>query len=84
MNKNYCLIIDSGMDVLKVKQEKIQKLLDNKDIAPLDIKEHLGSEDIIDLIDTIIVNFNMYNKYDIQYIVDCLNNVICDFESEGN
>ena len=81
MKNNYCYIIDSGMQLLKIKQEKIQQLLNNKDIAPLDIKEKIGNEDITDLIDYLLVEYKLYNKYDIQYILDYLNDIICDIES---
>lgn len=78
----YCYIVDSGMQILKVRQNKIQALLETKDIAPLDIKEKIGSEDITDLIDYLLVEYKLYNKYDIQYILDYLNDIMCDLESE--
>jgi len=79
--ENYCYIIDSGMQVIKLRQRKIQELLDKKDIAPLDIKEKIGNEDITDLIDYLLVEYKLYNKYDIQYIIDYLNDIICEIES---
>ena len=66
----------------KVRQSKIQELLNNKDIAPLDIKEMIGSEDITDLIEYLLVEYKLYNKYGIQFIIDHLNDCICDLESE--
>jgi hypothetical protein len=78
----YCYIIDNGMQVLKVKQSKIQKLLENKDIAPLDIMEQVGSEDITDLIDYLLCEYNLYNRYDIQFIIDYFNDIVCDLESQ--
>lgn len=81
MKNNYCYIVDSGMQVIKVKQDKIQKLLDNKDIAPLDINEQIGNEDITDLLEYLITEYKLYNKYDLQYIVDYFNDIICDIES---
>lgn len=80
-DENYCYIIDSGMQILKLRQDKIQELLDKKDIAPLDIKENVGSEDITDLIDYLLVEYKLHNKYDIQLIIDYLDDVICDIES---
>lgn len=80
--EKYCYIIDNGMQVMKVKQKTIQELLDKKEIAPLDIKEIVGSESITDLIDYLLCEYNLYNRYDIQYIIDYLNDVICDIESQ--
>ena len=82
MENNYCYIVDSGMQVLKVKQKVIQELLDNKGIAPLDIAEQVGSEDITDLLEYLIVEYKLYDKYNLQYIVDYFNDAICDIESE--
>lgn len=81
MEKNYCYIVDSGMQVIKVKQNKIQELLDKKDITPLDINEQVGNEDITDLIEYLLVEYKLYNKYNIQYIIDYLNDIICEIES---
>lgn len=80
-DKNYCYIVDSGLQVMKLRQDKIQELLDKKDIAPLDIKEQVGNEDITDLIDYLLVEYKLHNKYDIQLIVDYLEDVLCDYES---
>lgn len=80
--EKYCYIIDNGMQVMKVKQKTIQELLDKKEIAPLDIKEIVGSENITDLIDYLLCEYNLYNRYDMQYIIDYLNDVICDIESQ--
>lgn len=82
MEKEYCYIIDSGLQVIKVRQSKIQELLNNKDIAPLDINSIVGSEDITDLIEYLLVEYRLYNKYDIQFIIDHLNDCICELESE--
>ena len=81
MKKNYCYIVDSGMQVIKVRQNKIQELLDKKDITPLDINEQVGNEDITDLIEYLLVEYKLYNKYNIQYIIDYLNDIICEIES---
>ena len=80
-DENYCYIVDSGLQVIKLRQSKIQELLDKKDIAPLDIKEQVGNEDITDLIDYLLVEYKLHNKYDIQLIVDYLEDVLCDYES---
>lgn len=80
-NVDYCYIVDSGMQVIKVKQNKIQELLDKKDITPLDINEQVGNEDITDLIEYLLVEYKLYNKYNIQYIIAYLNDIICKIES---
>lgn len=78
-SENYCHIIDSDLQVVKVKQNDIQELLDKKALKPIEI---VGSEGITDLIDYLLVEHKLYNKYDIQYIIDYLNDIMCDFESE--
>lgn len=80
MKENYCLIIDSGMNILKVKQSKIQELLDNKDIAPLDIKEQIGIEDITELIEEILIQFNAHNKFELRYVIQFLEDLIIEEE----
>ena len=80
MNKEYCYIVDSGMNITTIKQDIIQKLIDNKTIGRLDIKEQVGCEDILDLIDELLVKFKLWNKYDIGYICEHLQDIICEME----
>lgn len=80
-SEDYCYIVDSGMNITKIRQSKMQELLDKKEISPLDIKEQVGSENITDLIDYLLVEFKSYDKFDIQLILNYLNDIMCDFES---
>ena len=81
MNKeNMCYIVDSSMSVTTIKQDKIQELIDNKTIGRLDIKEQVCCEDILDLIEELLVKFKLWNKYDIEYICEHLQDIICEME----
>ena len=81
MNKeNMCYIVDSSMSVTTIKQDKIQELIDNKTIGRLDIKEQVCCEDILDLIDELLVKFKLWNKYDMEYICEHLQDIICEME----
>lgn len=80
MKENYCYLIDSGLDFYKIKQDKIQELFNNKTLTKEDITEHLGCEDITDLIENLLVNFKLYNKYYIQYIIYNLNDLLIELD----
>lgn len=81
MNKeNMCYLVDSGMNITTIKQDVIQELIDNKTIGRLDIKEQVGCEDILDLIDELLVKFKLWNKYDMGYICEHLQDIICEME----
>ena len=81
MNKeNMCYLVDSGMNITTIKQDKMQELIDNGTISGLDIKEQVGSEDILDLIDELLFKFKLWNKYDIGYICEHLQDIICEME----
>lgn len=81
MNRdNMCYIVDSGMNITTIKQNVIQELIDNKTIGRLDIIEQVGSEDILDLIDELLFKFKLWNKYDIGYICEHLQDIICEME----
>ena len=80
MKENYCHIVDSGLQVVKVKQKDIQQLLDKNILKPVEV---VGSEDINDLIDYLLCEHKLHNKYDIQHIVDYLYDIICNMESES-
>ena len=80
MNKEYCYLVDSGMNITTIKQNVIQELIDNKTIGRLDIIEQVGSEDILDLIDELLIKFKLWNKYDMGYICEHLQDVICEME----
>ena len=79
-NKDMCYIVDSGMNITTIKQDKMQELIDNGTISRLDIIEQVGCEDILDLIDELIVKFGLYSKYDIGYICEHLQDIICGIE----
>ena len=82
MNKeNMCYLVDSGMNITTIKQDKIQELIDNKTIGRLDIKEQVCCEDILDLIEELLVKFKLWNKYDIEYICEHLQDIICEMET---
>ena len=70
-----CKVIDSDMNLWTIKQEKMQELFSN--LAPLDIIEQVGNEDIFELVWEIICSFKC-NKYDLEYIVNRLNEIIVD------
>ena len=81
MNKeNMCYLVDSGMNITTIKQDVIQGLIDNKTIGRLDIKEQVCCEDILDLIEELLVKFKLWNKYDIEYICEHLQDIICEME----
>jgi hypothetical protein len=73
--KLVCKVIDSDMNLWTIKQEKMQELFSN--LAPLDIIEQVGNEDIFELVWEIICSFKC-NKYDLEYIVNRLNEIIVD------
>lgn len=77
-----CYIVDSNMNIYTLKQKKIQQLLDNKDIAPLDIISQVDNEDIVDLLWEIIYNYRHDNVYDLGLIIDRLNDIKLDIENE--
>lgn len=82
MNKeNMCYLVDSGMNITTIKQDVIQELIDNKTIGRLDIKEQVCCEDILDLIEELLVKFKLWNKYDIEYICEHLQDIICEMET---
>lgn len=83
MKENYCYIVDSSMTTYKIKQDKIQELFNEKELKSEDVEEQLGNETILDLIDTMLYAFNRYNKWEIQFILDYYNAVMCDLESES-
>ena len=70
-----CKVIDSDMNLWTIKQEKMQELFSN--LAPLDIIEQIGNEDIFELVWEIISSFKC-DKYDLEYIVNRLNDIIVD------
>ena len=81
MNKeNMCYLVDSGMNITTIKQDVIQGLIDNKTIGRLDIKEQVCCEDILDLIEELLVKFKLWNNYDIEYICEHLQDIICEME----
>jgi hypothetical protein len=73
--KLVCKVIDSDMNLWTIKQEKMQELFSN--LSPLDIIEQVGNEDIFELVWEIICSFKC-NKYDLEYIVNRLNEIIVD------
>lgn len=70
-----CKVIDSDMNVFTIKQNAMQKVFN--ELAPLDIIEQVGNEDIFELVWEIICSFKC-NKYDLEYIVNRLNEIIVD------
>lgn len=70
MNDSKCFVIDSSMTMWTLKQEKMQKIFDN--LSPLDIVSQVDNEDIVELIEEIICNFNKNNVYDLDYIINRL------------
>lgn len=78
--ENMCYLVDSGMNITTIKQDVIQGLIDNKTIGRLDIKEQVCCEDILDLIDELLVKFKLWNKYDVEYICEHLQDIICEME----
>jgi hypothetical protein len=79
-NKDMCYLVDSGMNITTIKQDVIQELIDNKTIGRLDIIEQVGCEDILDLIDELLIKFKLWNKYDMGYICEHLQDIICEME----
>jgi hypothetical protein len=80
MSKEYCYLVDSDMNITTIRQNVIQELIDNKTIGRLDIIEQVGCEDILDLIEELLVQFELWNKYDIGYICEHLQDIICEIE----
>ena len=80
MSKEYCYLVDSGMNITTIRQNVMQELINNKTIGRLDIIEQVGCEDILDLIDELLVKFKLWNKYDMGYICEHLQDVICEME----
>ena len=79
MNKDLkCYVVDSGMNLWVFKQEKMQKIFNN--ISPLDIESQIGNEDIFELLWEFIVRFKCSNKYELEDIVNRLNDIIVDME----
>jgi hypothetical protein len=83
MKENYCYIVDSSMTTYKIKQDKVQRLFSTKELKSEDVEEQLGNEDIIELLDTMLYAFGCFDKYNIQYLLDHYNDVMCDLESES-
>ena len=48
MNRDYCIVIDNGGNVYRIKQQAITKCFD-KIIAPLDIISQVGNESEIEI-----------------------------------
>lgn len=68
-----CFVIDSSMTIWTLKQEKMQKIFDN--LSPLEIISQVGNEDIVELIMEIICNFKKNNVYDLDYIINKLQDI---------
>jgi len=76
-----CYIVDSDMNIYTLKQKKIQQLLDNKDIAPLDIISQVDNDDLTSLLWEIICNFKHDNIYDLDCIINNLLDIKTDMEN---
>jgi hypothetical protein len=68
-----CFVIDSSMTIWTLKQEKMQKIFDN--LSPLEIISQVDNEDIVELIIEIICNFKKDNVYDLDYIINELQDI---------
>lgn len=68
-----CFVIDSSMTIWTLKQEKMQKIFDN--LSPLEIISQVDNEDIVELITEIICNFKKDNVYDLDYIINELQDI---------
>lgn len=77
-----CFVIDSSMTMWTLKQEKMQKIFDN--LSPLDIVSQVDNEDIVELIEEIICNFNKNNVYDLDYIINRLLDIKLEKEVQEN
>ena len=75
-----CIVIDSGMNTWVVKQEKLQDLFST--LKREDIISQVGNEDIFELLWEIIYRFKCNNKYELEDIVNRLNDIIIDMEQE--
>lgn len=75
-----CFIIDSSMTIWTLKQEKMQKIFDN--LSPLEIISQVNNEDIVELIMEIICNFKKDNVYDLDYIINELQDIKLEKEAK--
>ena len=75
-----CVVIDSDMNTWVLKQAQVQDFFST--LKEKDIVSQVDNENIFELLWEIICGFKCNNKYELENIVNRLNDIIIDMEQE--
>lgn len=73
-----CKVVDSSMTTWTLKQDKMQELFNN--LKEKDIISQVGNEDITELLWELICSFGYNNKYDLERIINNLQDILLEIE----
>ena len=79
MNRDYCIVIDNGGNVYRIKQQAIAKCFD-KIIAPLDIISQVGNESEMEIAQQLGLNYVKQLENGLMSALDRLSQLDKDFD----